>query len=250
VTSIVTAIFACSPIAEGRDTGWASYRARAWLETDPDRCGLLPFAFEDGDVFARYVEWALDVPMFFIHRVSGPVGEHYRSVGGMPFRRFLAEGFDGERATLEDWELHLSTLFPEVRFRHYLELRGADAGPRPLVRALPALWLGLLYDADACRAATALTRTLSFPEREALREQVPRLGLSAEVPGGHVVLDLARELIAIARAGLDRVAPEARDALEPLEEIAATGRSPADHARDAFHAVAGDPMRFLSRVRL
>jgi glutamate--cysteine ligase len=245
VTSIVTALFACSPIAEGQDTGWASWRARAWLETDPDRCGLLPFAFEDGDVFARYVEWALDVPMFFVHRNDG-----YLAAGGMTFRRFLAEGFLGFRPNIHDWELHLSTLFPEVRFRHYLELRGADAGPREMVLALPALWIGLLYDDDACRAATELTASLSFAERLELRAEVPRLGLATPVPGKGTVLDLARELVGFARAGLARVAPAALPHLEPIEEVAATGRAPAEKIRDAFRAVQGDPVRFVDRVRL
>ena len=244
VTSLVTAIFACSPIAEGKDTGYASWRARAWLETDPDRCGLLAFAFAEGDVFSRYVEWALDVPMFFLYRGG------YRPAGGVTFRRFLADGFEGERATLLDWELHLSTLFPEARFRHYLELRGADSGPLAMVLALPALWLGLLYDDEACRAATDLTAHLGFAEREALRAAIPQLGLAAPLPGRGAVLEAARDLLVIARAGLARVAPDSLRLLTPLDEIAATGRAPADRVRDVWRATAGDPARFVDRVRL
>jgi len=248
VTSIVTALFACSPLADGRDSGLQSVRAAAWLDTDPDRCGLLPFAFADGGLFRRYTEWALDVPMFFVHR------DGYRPAGGMTFRRFLRDGFHGERATMDDWELHLSTLFPEARLRHYLEVRGADAGPLPMVLALPALAKGLLYDDDACRAATALTAHLSFAERLALRDEVPRLGLAAPVPGTgrptQTVLDLARDLVALARAGLARVAPDEVDGLLPLDEVVATGRAPAERIRDAWRAAAGDGARLVEALRL
>jgi glutamate--cysteine ligase len=244
VTSLLTAIFANSPVVDGQLTDHQSYRSRVWLDTDNDRCGLLPFVFEEVDLFRAYTEWALDVPLFFIHR-----GE-YRPAGGVTFRRFLAEGFQGERATLEDWELHLSTLFPEARFRHYLELRGADSGPLDLVLALPALWLGLLYDADACLAATALTAHLGLGEREALRQLVPRLGLQAPLPGRGSILEAARELVPLARAGLTRVAPDALPWLAPLDEIVDRGRGPADQIRDVFREVDGDPARFVARVRL
>src|SRR5688572_18156644 len=199
VTSIVTALFAGSPLVDGKDSGHASYRARVWLETDPTRCGLLPFAFEDRPLFASYTEWALDVPLLFLYR-----GGRYFSAGGMTFRRFLAEGFEGERATVEDWDTHLTTLFPEVRLKHYLEVRGADAGPRPMVLALPALWKGLLYDRAACEGAVRLTAGLSYPERLALRAEVPRAGLLAQLPDGRRALDVARELVALAREGLLR----------------------------------------------
>jgi glutamate--cysteine ligase len=241
VTSLVTALFANSPLAEGRDTGYASYRARAWLDTDPDRCGLLPFAFERGRLFQRYAEWALDVPMFFVYRHA------YVPAGGMTFRRFLREGFEGDRATLADWELHLSTLFPEVRLKHYLEMRGADSGPRPMVLALPALWKGLLYDDEACAQAERLTHSMTFAERLALRDAVPRAGLSAVV-GSHPVRELARELVGIARTGLTRVAPDEVPYLAPLEEVVATGRTPADRVRDAWTQAAGDPVAFLRAV--
>ena len=151
VSSIVTALFAASPFADGRPTGYKSFRAAIWLETDEDRCGLLPFVFEPSFCFRDYVEWALDVPMFFVVRDGA-----YRPVGGMTFRRFMAEGFEGETATMRDWEIHLSTLFPEVRLKRYIELRGADAGPMPMAVALGALWRGLLDDHDARAAAWEL----------------------------------------------------------------------------------------------
>src|SRR6185369_2925644 len=134
ITSIVTAMFAASPITAGKPNGWKSHRAAVWLDMDEDRCGLLPFAFEPGFRFAHYVEWALDVPMFFVVRDGV-----YHPVGGMTFRRFFEEGWQGERATRRDWEVHLSTLFFEVRFKRYLEVRGADAGPLTMSQALGAL---------------------------------------------------------------------------------------------------------------
>ena len=229
VSSIVTALWACSPLEDGKDGGMQSVRAAVWLETDPDRCGLLPFAFEDRPIFRAYVDWALDVPMFFVVRKG-----EYHPAGGHTFRRFLAEGFEGERATHADWQTHMSTLFPEARLRRYLEVRGADAGPLAMVRALPAFWKGLLYDADACAQATALTAKLSMAQREELRRVIPRAGLAAPLPGVGTVLDGARALVAIARAGLKRVAPEELPALAAVEEVASTGRSPAEHVRDAF----------------
>jgi glutamate--cysteine ligase len=198
VTSIVTALFASSPIVEGRDTGHASFRARVWLETDPDRCGLLPFAFDRGGIYGRYVEWALDVPLLFLYDGA------YRESGGVTFRRWMREGIEGRFPTMADWELHLSTLFPEARLKTYLEVRGADSGPVAMATALPALWRGLLYHDDACAEATALTARLTMAERIALRETVPREGLAARLPWGESVLDLARRLVARARASRDR----------------------------------------------
>lgn len=226
VTSIVTALFAASPFAEGRDTGFQSYRAWAWLDTDNSRCGLLPFAFEPGSLFRRYTEWALDVPLLFRYRNG-----RYVDAGGATFRRFMLEGLDGDRATLEDWDTHLTTLFPEARLKHYLELRGADAGSRKMVLALPALWKGLLYDDAACAAATALTAKLNYAERLALRAEVPQMGLAARLPDGRTVLEVARELVTLAHHGLRRVAPTEVGYLAPLEEIAHTGRTAADHIR-------------------
>ncbi|MBI4510778.1 MAG: glutamate--cysteine ligase [Deltaproteobacteria bacterium] len=244
VTSVVTALLANSPIVDGKDSGYASYRARAWIETDPDRCGLVPFVFEaGGDIFRRYVEWALDVPMFFVYR------GRYIPARGMTFRRFLREGFAGERATMADWELHVSTLFPEVRLKQYIELRGADTGPLPFVYALPALWKGLLYDDDACRGATSLLAHLSFDQRLALREAVPLEGLRARVPKWGSVRDVARELLVLAHQGLARVAKDEESALTPLDEVVESGLAPADRVRDAFHAAKGHLGQFIEAVR-
>jgi glutamate--cysteine ligase len=254
VTSIVTALCANSPIRMGRDEGMASARAAAWLETDPDRCGLLPFVFDDGFDFRRYVEWALDVPMFFLRRDGA-----YHPAGGTTFRRFLAKGLHGQRATMADWETHLTTLFPEVRLKHYLEVRGSDSGPAWLTLAVPALWKGILYDTEALDATVALTRGWSIDERERLRRDVPALGLRATV-AGHAVADLAREVLAIARAGLKRQA--ALDAgghdetryLESLEACVASGRCPGDAVREAWRrgglAAVADEFRFRAGAPL
>jgi glutamate--cysteine ligase len=242
VTSLVTALFASSPLVEGRDSGYASFRARVWLDTDPDRCGILPLAFEEGDLFRRYAEWALDVPMLFFHRHGGG----YRHAHGTTFRRFMREGLDGDQATLEDWDVHLSTLFPETRLKGYLEVRGADSGPLSMVLALPALWKGLLYDREACLAASALTAKLSFADRLTLRAEVPRMGLATMVaPLRATVGELARDLVTIAREGLERVSPEDLPWLEPLVEIAATGRAVSDRVRDQLAEAKGDRAKLI-----
>ena len=246
VSSVVTALFAASPIAEGRPTGEKSSRAAIWLETDEDRCGLLPFVFEPGFGFRDYVEWALDVPMFFVVR-----DERYRPVDRLPFRRFMLEGFEGQPATIRDWEIHLSTLFPEVRLKRYIELRGADAGPMPMAAALAALWRGLLDDRDARAAAWELVANHSFSEREALRREVPRAALQARF-GGRRVQELALELIRIADAGLARLdgGEDDRPLLAPLWGYAAAGRTPADDMLDDFAATDGDPAKLVSRWEL
>jgi glutamate--cysteine ligase len=242
VTSLVTALYANSPLTGGAPNGYASYRAAVWLETDPDRCGLLRFAFEDGSLFQRYADWALDVPMFFVYR------ERYLPAGGMSFRRFVAEGFQGHHATLFDWELHLSTLFPEVRLKHYLEVRGADSGPVELVRALPAFWRGLLYDREACDAAWALMRGLTWEERLMLRELVPRQALAATV-AGRSVAELAVELCAIASAGAARLGRNEETLIEPLIEIARTRRPPFEHVLEAYRQSSGDVPKLIAALR-
>jgi glutamate--cysteine ligase len=244
--SIVTAMFAGSPFADGRPTGDKSFRASIWLETDEDRCGLLPFVFKPDFGFRDYVEWALDVPMFFIVRDG-----IYRPVDAMPFRRFIAEGFAGVAATIRDWELHLSTLFPEVRLKRYIELRGADAGPMPMALALGALWRGLLEDGDARTAAWELVAKHSFAEREALRREVPRAALGASL-GGRRVQELAVELVRISDAGLARLSggEDDRPLLAPLWGYAAAGRTPADDMLDDYAAVGGDPTKLVARWEL
>ena len=251
VSSLMTALFAASPLVDGRATDYQSYRAATWLDTDNDRCGLLDFVFDPDEaaaaetLYARYAEWALDVPMFFVQR-----GGEYRPAAGMTFRRFLSEGFEGGRATHADWELHLSTLFPEVRLKRYLEIRGADAGPLEMVVALPALVRGLLHEPDALAAAWELVRHWSFEERQQLRRDLPRAGLRARV-GAVAIADLAAELVRIARAGLVRLGGE-QDVplLEPLARIASTGRTVADELRDLHRRTGGDPDAITQAIAL
>jgi len=226
LTPVVSAIFANSSLSGGKPSGFISERVHFWLHTDPDRCGLLPFVFDPDFGYARYVEWALDVPMFFVVRDG-----EYLPARGMTFRQFLETGLDGHRATLVDFDRHLTTLFPEVRLKRVLEVRGADAVPSHLTCALPAFWKGILYDAEALSAAWALVEDWRFEERVAALDAVSRQGLAAEVPGGPV-LPLARELVSIAFAGLRRIGHpgESRDDergfLEPLFEQLETRKSP------------------------
>ena len=204
VTPIVSAIFANSGLSEGKANGYVSRRLHIWQHTDPDRSGLLPIAFEEGFGYRDYVEWALDVPMFFVVHDG-----RYEAANGMTFRRFMAEGKGGERATLDDWARHLTTLFPEVRLKRVIEVRGADAVPPGLTCSLPALWKGLLYDAGARQAAWELVAGSSHEEREAARGDVARRGLAARF-AGRPVLELANELAAISREGLRRIAHAGR----------------------------------------
>jgi glutamate--cysteine ligase len=246
ITSVVTALFASSPISDGRPNGFKSYRAAVWLDMDEDRCGLLPFAFEPGFGFAHYVEWALDVPMFFVVRQGV-----YHPVGGMTFRRFLDEGWQGQRATMRDWEVHLSTLFPEVRLKRYIEVRGADAAPLDVAEGLAALWRGLLEDVDAREAAWALVASWPYSERLRLRREVPGSGLAARVEG-KPISELAVELVRIAQAGLARLPDGSLDQplLEPLLAGALAGRSPADDMLDDYAAVNGDPRKLVAAWEL
>jgi len=246
LTSIVTGLYAASPIVAGRPSGAKSYRAAVWLETDEDRCGLLPFVFEPGFSFRDYVEWALDVPMFFVVRDGV-----YRPVGAMTFRRFCAEGFEGVDATIADWELHLSTVFPEVRFKRTIELRGADAGPMTTAVALGALWRGLLDDAGARAAAWALVARHSFAEREALRREVPRAALRARL-GDRSLQELAVEMLDIAAAGLAQLpgGSDDRALLAPLRAYASAGRCPADDMLDDYDAAGGDPAKLVAKWEL
>jgi glutamate--cysteine ligase len=245
ISSLVTSLFAASPLVDGKLTDWQSWRARAWLDTDPDRCGLLPFALEEGARFADYAEWALDVPMFFVYRAG-----EYRPADGMTFRRFLAEGWKGERATMADWDLHLSTLFPEVRLKTFVEVRQADASSREMVRALPALWRGILYDADARAASWALVRDWPFDERLRVYRATPKEGLHGRAHG-RPMQELCRELVAIARAGLGRLgAADELPLLAPLERIAATGRTVADEIAAEWQRTHGDTDRMIEFLRL
>ncbi len=227
VTSLVSALYANSPLREGKPTGWVSERQRIWLDVDPDRTGLCPFVFDEDFGYRRWVEWALDVPMFFLRRGGKTLG----GICGTPFRRFLEEGFEGHRAHVGDFEDHLTTLFPEVRLKGYIEVRGADGCRRELNCALPALWKGILYDAEACAAATELMADTDPATREALRRAVARDGLQAVV-GEVRVLERARELLHISAEGLRRQAAldengrDERVYLDPLAELVEAGESP------------------------
>ena len=234
VTSILTALWACSPIVDGKVSDYQSYRAWIWRDTDNARAGLLPFVFERSDVFRAYAEWALDVPMYFLYR-----GGYHKVPAGFTFRRFLRDGFGEEHALRADWALHLSTLFPEGRLKKFIEVRGCDCGSLPMIAALGPMMRGLLYDPAARAAATALTATLSFPERQRLADDVPRLGFAARA-GKHSIGELAGELVAIARDGLSRVAPAALPLLAPVEDIAASRRTQADEVIAVWRAHAGD----------
>lgn len=232
--SIVAAIFANSPFSRGAPNGLKSFRASVWADTDPDRQGLLSFAFDDAPSYEQYARWALDVPMFFVVRHGA-----YLPARGQTFRDFQARGFHSDPsivATMEDWELHLSTLFPDARIKTYLETRTADCVPPRYILALPALWKGILYRDDALDAAYDLVKRWTLAERWEHRTQVPRDGLLTPVPGSRGKTgDLARELFAIARHSLDLQAREAgidseSPYLEALAALTADNRSPADEA--------------------
>lgn len=210
---IATALFANSPFTEGRPNGFQSLRSHIWTDTDPDRTGDLPFVFEDGFGFERYVDYLLDVPMYFVYRDG-----RYIDAAGHSFRAFLKGElavYPGHLPTLNDWADHLTTAFPEVRLKKFLEMRGADAGPWSRLCALPALWVGLLYDGTALDAAWDLVKGWTTAERAALRRDVPRLGLATPFRGG-TVRDVALQVLAIARGGL--AARAATDAIGGTEE--------------------------------
>ena len=246
VSPIVTALFANSPLRHGRESGYLSFRAHVWLDVDPARCGPLEAAFKPGFGYSDYAAWALDVPMIFLRREG-----EYRDPRGATFRRFLTQGLDGERATLTDFEDHLTTLFPEVRLKRILEMRGADVGSPPMCAALPALWKGLLYDDDALAAAERLV-PLPFPDRLVLHEAVAREALSAKV-NGHAVRELARELVDLAAAGLARQGGCGDEGalLDPLRAILEDGRCPAEVALAKLRGdFGGDAGRLVEHWRM
>ena len=228
---IATALFANSPFVEGKPCGFVSYRSQVWTDTDPDRSGMLPWAFESGMGFERYVDWMLNVPMYFVRRDG-----RYIDVAGQSFHDFMAgklPGLEGEYPRLADWEDHLTTAFPEIRLKRYLEMRGADGGPWRRLCALPAFWVGLLYDADNLAACRDLTRDWTMEERQRLREDVARIGLNATIRGRRVQ-DIARTLLDLARRGLARrqrlngAGDHEGGFLNSLEEIVERGTTPAE----------------------
>ncbi len=229
---IAAALFANSPFLDGKPNGFLSFRSEVWLDTDTARSGMLPFVFEDGMSFERYVDYALDVPMYFVMRDG-----KYINTAGESFRAFLdgrLPQLPGEKPVMKDWADHLTTIFPEVRLKKYLEMRGADSGLAPKLCALPAFWVGLLYDQAALDAAWDLVKDWSSEERQSLRNDVPRLALHATLRG-RTVRDISRDVLKIARAGLDsRRLGESRF-LDPLDEIVARGKTTAGDLLDLYH---------------
>jgi glutamate--cysteine ligase len=239
---IVTAMFANSPFTEGRPNGFLSYRARIWRDTDRDRTGLLPWAFEPGMGFERYVDYALDVPMYFVHREG-----RYVDVAGASFRDFLDGKLDklpGERPNIGDWANHLTTLFPEARAKTFIEMRGADGGPWRGLCALPALWVGLIYDDAALDAAWQVASGWTAEQRDRLREDVATKGLGAEI-GGRTVREIAADLVEIARSGLraramyDSFGDNEEHFLNAVESVVEEGRTPAEELLGKFHGAWG-----------
>jgi glutamate--cysteine ligase len=239
---VATALFANSPFTEGKPNGYLSFRSHIWTDTDRARSGMLPWAFAEGMGFERYVDYALDVPMYFIKR-----GDRYIDVSGMSFRSLMAGRLDnlaGERATISDWANHLTTIFPEVRLKRFLEMRGADGGPWRRLPSLAAYWAGLLYDGEALDACWQMVKGWSAEERQKLRDDVPRLGFAAEI-GGRNVLTLAQETLRLASRGLarrkhlDRNGRDETRYLRPLEESIARGLTPAEELLEKFNSVWG-----------
>ncbi|MDP1028300.1 glutamate--cysteine ligase [Sphingomonas sp. KR1UV-12] len=240
---LATALFANSPFTEGKPNGMLSYRSHIWSDTDPARTGMLPFVFEDGFGYERYADYMLDVPMYFVYRDG-----RYIDAAGLSFRDFLRGELSvlpGEKPTLDDWNDHLSTAFPEVRLKTFLEMRGADGGPWNRICALPALWVGLLYDQGALDAAWDLVKGWTLDERQALRDAVPRLALGAPLPGGGTLADIAGQVLDIAHAGLaararhNGAGDDETGFLDPLREIVRTGKVPAQQLLDRYDGAWG-----------
>ncbi|MCF2515735.1 glutamate--cysteine ligase [Sphingomonas sp. G124] len=236
---VATALFANSPFTEGKPNGYKSFRSHIWEDTDPARTGMLPFVFDDGFGYERYCDYALDVPMYFVFRDG-----RYVDVAGESFRDFLdgkLPALPGEKPTVADWTDHLSTAFPEVRLKSFLEMRGADGGRWGRICALPALWVGLLYSDTALDAAWDRVKHWTIDEREALRHAVPGQALDAPVPGGGTVHDLAREVLDIAsiglteRAELNAAGDNEGGFLDPLRDVVASGKTFADRLLDRYH---------------
>jgi glutamate--cysteine ligase len=231
-------LFANSPFTEGKPNGFLSFRSEIWRDTDNARSGMIPWAFEDGMGFERWVDYALDVPMYFVKR-----GDQYIDVAGSSFRAFFEgrnNSLPGERPTLSDWANHLSTIFPEVRLKRYLEMRGADGVPWGRLPALPAFWVGLLYDNVSLDAAWDIVKHWSAMERQALRDAVPRLGFKARIRDRYL-FEIAKECLMVSHSGLrrrgrlDHAGRDETRHLEPLQRTIDCGRTPAEEMLEKFH---------------
>ena len=240
---LATALFANSPFLEGKPNGMLSYRSHIWSDTDPARTGMLPFVFDEGFGYERYADYALDVPMYFVYRDG-----RYIDAAGLSFRDFLKGDLSvlpGEKPTLDDWADHLSTAFPEVRLKTFLEMRGADGGPWGRICALPALWVGLLYDNTALNAAWDVVKDWTIEERQTLRDAVPKLGLDAPIAGGKTLRSIAGEVLDIANAGLtararfDASGSNETGFLDPLREVVRSGKVPAEILLEKYHGAWG-----------
>ncbi len=234
-----TALFANSPFLEGKPNGYQSYRSHIWTDTDPARTGMLPFVFEDGFGYERYADYMLDVPMYFVYRDGG-----YIDAAGKSFRDFLDGNLDvypREKPTIADWNDHLSTAFPEVRLKSFLEMRGSDGGPWNRICALPALWVGLLYDQGALDAAWDLVKHWTIEDHQRIRDAVPKMGLATPMPDGRTMNDLAKDVLDIATAGLNArgqinsMGDNESGFLNPLRQIVDCGKSPAQQLLEKYH---------------
>jgi glutamate--cysteine ligase len=233
-TPIISALFANSSISGGKENGYVSKRLIIWSDTDSDRCGLIPFVFDPDFGYARYMEWALDVPLFFVIRDGA-----YHAGDGTTFRQFMSQGYQGLRPVLRDWDTHLTTLFPDVRLKKIIEVRGADTVPKELICALPAVWKGILYDGGALSATWELLGGNTPKDLDVAQLDVAKRGLRAEMEGRKVI-DLARELVAIADGGLGRIFEagyskyDERGFLDPLREQISKGKSPGEEVADSW----------------
>ncbi|NKC29464.1 glutamate--cysteine ligase [Falsiroseomonas selenitidurans] len=243
---LATALFANSPFREGKPSGFLTLRGRVWTDTDPDRTGIPPVAFEEGFGFARFAEFVLDVPMYFIMREG-----RYIDAAGVPFRAFVegrAAKLAGHEATMGDWADHVTTVFTDVRLKRFLEMRGADAGSPAMLMAKPAFWTGLLYDDAAQKAAAALIRGWSVESMRALRNAVPAQALAATIEGRRLQ-DIARDAIAISRQGLRARGLGEEVYLAPLEEIAESGLTQAERWLQRYETSwAGDVRRIFAEA--
>ncbi len=231
---IVIALYANSPFIGGKLTEYLSYRSFIWTRTDKDRCGLLPFVYEKNFSFERYVDYLLDVPMYFIIRDN-----NYIDLSGITFKEYLKNKFQDFTPTINDWNIHITTVFPEVRLKSYIELRGADGGPWSRVCALPAFWTGILYDEANLNQLAELVKTWSFHDVQNFYEDARVHGLNANTPSGEILLAFAKEIIELSAKGLRnrRVNYNGKNEqsfLEPLEEILKSGLTPADNWKNLY----------------